>query len=271
MSGTIVVNATSDSTERLVIDGFRSCYPDKVGCQKCRPDGLDLQLKPDNLETFLNESGFGIVPEIWKFSWVLTCEVCEPRVFTSPELRLAVSELLADRAPYELSLTIQNVELPRLSGTSEPVQIKVVDTPPVEKECEIPEVDIISDSLREAEFGESPIPVYFVNRNSRNNVLKARLTRTDGTQIPLSGLTKFSLEWVLASRTVGKGPSLLLSDALLRVPPDLLLTFTLYARQPCTGGDDAFATINVKINLPPTSGSLAVSPASGQALQTQVR
>lgn len=259
----------------IKLNAYRSCLPDVVGCEVCSSRGIDIGRKYKGLpkaKLFERFSGFETLTLPYFLDWQVTCasKKCTVEGNQGLELNLRTSTLKLDESPYTVTFSInigEGINTRRFEAA--PIKIQVLDGSNIDENCELPKVSIISKYVKLAIDKVTRIPSLYANTRRRGNVLQAKLRRQDGSPIPYPELRKFSLQWMLGSTVVAEGALLKLDRGAFEPGSDSL-TFTLFARQPCSAGADPFAKIVLKVNSPPSGGSLSVVPNTGLALKTKV-
>ena len=248
------------------INAFGSCVPDNVGCGLCPPSGFAGTLGTGEAQV-LAQTGF---TGAHTFSWNVTCEnpPCTVPNQLGPTFEIQNGDLSLSNSPYVVTLTITD-SVEETSVSAAPITVEVLNGNILDPTCFIPSVSITSTSAAVSFDPVAQAQVLVVNQRQRGNVLLAELAGPDGAPIDATTEALLSLEWFFLGSVVATGKVFPIDDALLLSNP-APYTFTLFARPGCTNGQDPFARLILDINDPPVNGTVAVSPPSGETLNTKV-
>ena len=185
-----------------------------------------------------------------------------------PVLQIPNADLSPEKSPYRITLQINRLGAPVVAAA--PIVVQVIDGSAIDRDCDVPSLKISSDRAALSFDEENDVQVLVINRQERSNLLRASVFSNDGTPIGDLRNAPFDLEWSFDGSVVASGRLFAIDNELLS-SVSTPYTFTLTARQPCTEGADPFARITLRQNLPPSGGSITVSPAVGDSLSTKVR
>lgn len=249
---------TAATNETFVMNAFGSCNPSSVGCDLCTTSGFQERL-PDAIGDFEDSNGFA--GDNYEYTWTVTC-ASEESCGLSAQLGLTYtvdrSMLDVEESPYEITFEISRESDEKVFRAAS-VLVNVLNGVDIEAGCNLVQVSVDSEKATPSEDPETGAQILVINKEFRSNLLFAKVENVDDTALSTA---EVNLEWSFLGEVVSV-------DSFLAITAELLslgtapYTFTLWARQDCTGGNDPYGELVLRLNNPPVNGTVVVSPTNG--------
>ena len=226
--GTLQFEPTIDESKSFTLDGFRSCVPDRIGCEACTPEGINRGITTQ--EEFEFFSGFelgGLSP--WRFIWAITCTTpkCALRSRSGTKYSFNLAQLSLEESPYEVKFQISSIFDATVVFESAPIEIVV--NGPVVSVCA--ETDRCLASLPPPVGIVGPVPAQSSLAKHEDTVESATRTGRGLSSVGVRGVARRDQDLLRNSRGLQGAPSCELVRAaadcfaLESCPKDRLLGF----------------------------------------------